>query len=296
MIKVDQYRCTYCRAVIPWPITPDDLGLQPGEQPQAGHLYPYEKCYCGWGKFVVYERSGPHEAAGDGVSSPPDGATVATATRAKVENARYERLPVAMVRPNPRQPRKFFDAEALRGLAESIKKIGLLEDILVRPREDGTYEIVLGERRWRASQLAGIESIPAKVVDLTDEEARLIALTENIHREDLTKVEEAFSFKSFVDEGKQLTTVGDYLGGMEKRVAERLKTLNSHYYVRFQEERIEQLQRMVETLRERLKMHELGRFEAKLVSQEELAAHLAEGFDVAAVLPNGQIAVRRRMI
>jgi ParB/RepB/Spo0J family partition protein len=287
---LEQFRCTYCQALIPWAVESGHLGLKASEQPSHGQLYPYDRCACGYGKFVVFEAPGQQAESANGLA-----ATLVERTYGRVLAARYARLPVATVRPNPKQPRKFFDAEALRGLAESIKTVGLLEDILVRPVESAMYEIVLGERRWRASQLAGVDTISAKVVDLDDQEVRLIALTENIHREDLTNVEEAFSFKAYVDEGRLQTDVGHQLGGMQQRVAERLKTLNSHYYVRYQEERIAELQRILETLREQVKVQSVGRYEAVLVAADKLTNHLAEGFEVAAALPDGRFAVRRRI-
>lgn len=288
-----RFRCTFCGSVIPWEIPPADLALGEAESAVPGRLYPYEKCSCGYGRFVEAESPSAPPAAGGPLTG--DGRVgISTSTREKVDRARYERLPIEKVHPNPKQPRKFFDGEALRGLADSIARIGLLEDILVRP-DGAEYEIVLGERRWRASRIACLATIPAKVAALDDGEARLISLTENVHREDLTGVEEAFSFKAYVDEGRRLTEVGAAFGGMEQRVAERLKMLNSHYYVRFQEERIERLQGIVETLRERLRQSANGRYEARIVELERLEAHLADGFDVAAVLPDGRVAVRRRV-
>jgi ParB/RepB/Spo0J family partition protein len=290
VLRTIKWRCTYCGNAIPWPIPPADLGLRDGEVPAAGRPFPYERCTCGYGKFVVAEGDGAEKATG----AAPNGIGLTEATRRKIEGARYHRIPLAKIHPNPKQPRKFFDAEALRALADSIKAVGLLEDILVRPSGDG-YEIVLGERRWRASQLAGVPEISAKIADLSDDEVRVISLTENLHREDLTGVEEAFSFKAYVDQGKQLTEIGSGFGGMEKRVAEKLKLLNSHYYVQFQEERIERLQQLVDALRDQARAHANGRYEARVVPTAELEARLAEGFDVAAVLPDGRVAIRRRM-
>lgn len=284
------FRCTYCENAIPWEISPSDVGLRAGEYPRSGVTYPYSRCYCGFGKFVVYE-----EEAGKGwEQTNADQAEPPIRTHEKIKGARYARLPVDQVRPNPNQPRRFFDAEALRGLAESIETIGQLEDVLVRPVADG-YELVLGERRWRAINLAGLPEISAKIVDLNDEEVRALSLIENIHRQDLTKVEEAFAFKSYVDEGHSLHEVGSRLGGMEGRVVESVKVLNSNYMVRFQEEKIRELEQMVEQLRTQLNQelaHES--YEARIASASELVVLLEQGYEVAAVLEGGSFAVRRR--
>ncbi|WP_029896411.1 ParB/RepB/Spo0J family partition protein [Desulfohalovibrio reitneri] len=105
-------------------------------------------------------------------------------------------LPVRSVEPNPTQPRRSFDQEALRDLANSIRHQGVLQPILVR-RVEGRdkYELVAGERRWRATQMAGLTKIPALVRDLDDNEALAIALIENLQREDLNPIEEARGLK-----------------------------------------------------------------------------------------------------
>jgi ParB family chromosome partitioning protein len=196
--------------------------------------------------------------------------------------------------PNPRQPRRFFDSDALRGLAVSIRKVGLLEDILVRPSGE-KYEIVLGERRWRASQLAGLDGISAKVVALDDEEVRLLAITENVQRENLSKVEEAFSFKQYVDEGALITSLGDDFGGFGDRIAERLKVLNSHHYVEFQQERINELTEAIERLRAQVVTPEQPRFDVQIASGDGVLALLQAGFELAVALGDGRFAMRRRV-
>ncbi|HWP56473.1 MAG TPA: ParB/RepB/Spo0J family partition protein [Candidatus Acidoferrales bacterium] len=282
-----KFRCTYCQALIPWALDKKDVGLKPEESFQPGKLYPYEKCRCGWGKFVLCEGGG----------AVPEAAADATAAegrvREKMERARYLKIPLAQIDPNPHQPRKFFDAEALASLADSIRKVGLLEDIVVRP-VGKRYQIVLGERRWRASKLAGATTISAKVVDLDDEAVRLIALTENIHRENLTQVEEAFAYKRYVDEGKKLTEVGETLGRMGDRVAEKLKVLNTHHYIRYQEERIQKLQEMVESLRGQLDGAEPV-YESKIVGVDEVQEYLNQGYDLMAAVDAGHIILRRRV-
>ena len=283
-----RFRCTYCQAVIPWALDKRGLGLKREEDFREGQVYPYEKCKCGWGKFVLCEglAGGAARAA---VSAEAEGRL-----RDKMETARYEKIPLGQIEPNPHQPRKFFDAEALSSLADSIKKVGLLEDIVVRP-VGHSYQIVLGERRWRASQLAGCAAISAKVVELDDEATRLIAITENIHRENLSQVEEAFAYKQYVDEGKNLTEVGETLGRMGDRVAEKLKVLNTHNYIQYQEERIQKLQEMVENLRGQADGASTPAYESQVVGVGEVAEYLNRGYDLVAAVDAEHIILRRRV-
>jgi ParB/RepB/Spo0J family partition protein len=283
-----RFRCTYCQALIPWALDKKELGLKPEESFVAGQVYPYEKCKCGWGKFVLCERSGAK------TGPAKTGTTAEGRVREKMDLARYMKVALDLIDPNPHQPRKFFEAEALASLADSIRKVGLLEDIVVRP-VGKRYQIVLGERRWRASRLAGAPTINAKVVDLDDEAARLIALTENIHRENLTQVEEAFAYKQYVDEGKKLTEVGETLGRMGDRVAEKLKVLNTHNYIKYQEERIQKLQETVEQLRSQLDGAQGERYESKVVGVEEVGEYLNQGYDLMAAVDADHIILRRRV-
>lgn len=101
--------------------------------------------------------------------------------------------------PNRDQPRKDFDAEALKELSDSIKEHGLIQPLLVRPLDDGSYQIVAGERRWRASRMAGLEKIPVVIKELSDDETMQLALIENLQREDLNPVEEALGYKKLMD-------------------------------------------------------------------------------------------------
>lgn len=100
---------------------------------------------------------------------------------------------------NSQQPRKYFDEKSLESLAESIKQHGVLQPILVRPLSDGTYQIVAGERRWRASRIAGLTEIPAVVREMSLQEAMAIALIENLQREDLDPIEESEGIKLLID-------------------------------------------------------------------------------------------------
>ena len=109
-------------------------------------------------------------------------------------------LPVRLIKPNPKQPRTNFDPEALAGLAASIESSGVVQPLLVRPLLDGSYELIAGERRWRAAQQAGLEKIPAIVRDSEHAERLQVALIENMVREDLNPVEEARACAALVED------------------------------------------------------------------------------------------------
>jgi ParB family transcriptional regulator, chromosome partitioning protein len=109
-------------------------------------------------------------------------------------------LPVGLIKPNPKQPRTNFDPEALAGLASSIESSGVVQPLLVRPLHDGSYELIAGERRWRAAQQAGLEKVPAIVRDSEHAERLQVALIENMVREDLNPVEEARACAALVED------------------------------------------------------------------------------------------------
>lgn len=103
--------------------------------------------------------------------------------------------------PNKAQPRRDFDDNALETLAESIRQHGVLQPILVRPLPAGGYQIVAGERRWRASRMAGLDEMPVYIRELTDQQTAQLALVENLQREDLNPVEEALGYKQLMEDG-----------------------------------------------------------------------------------------------
>jgi ParB family chromosome partitioning protein len=109
-------------------------------------------------------------------------------------------LPVSLIKPNPSQPRTKFDPEALAALAASIEATGVVQPLLVRPLPDGSYELVAGERRWRAAQQAGVDKVPAVVRDQAEADRLQAALIENMVREDLNPVEEAKACAALVEE------------------------------------------------------------------------------------------------
>lgn len=119
---------------------------------------------------------------------------------AKVAGEDLRELPIELISPNPNQPRRSFDEDGLRGLAGSLGERGVLQPVLVRPKPGGTYELVAGERRWRAAQIAGLKTIPALVREREDAAALEVALIENMAREDLSPVEEARACAALVEE------------------------------------------------------------------------------------------------
>ncbi len=136
-------------------------------------------------------------------------------------------LPVELIVPNPGQPRRSFDETALEALAGSLRERGVLQPVLVRPVAGGTYELVAGERRWRAAQIAGMETIPALVRDRDDAEALEAALIENMAREDLNPVEEARACAALVEElGLTREAVGLRVGRSRVAVTNLLRLLD----------------------------------------------------------------------
>jgi len=135
-------------------------------------------------------------------------------------------VPVEQIHPNPRQPRRTFDDEAVGGLAESIRLQGLIQPVVLRPRLEGGYELIAGERRWRAARDAGIESVPAVVRAADDRETLLLGLVENVAREDLSPVEEARAYALLIDEfGLQLGEVAERVGKSKPAVSNRIRLL-----------------------------------------------------------------------
>lgn len=140
---------------------------------------------------------------------------------------RIVELNIDEIVPNEEQPRRQFDEVSLKELAASIEEHGVVQPIIVRKMEEGGYQIVAGERRWRACQIAGKDSIPAIVEDFTDQELLEIALIENIQREDLNPLEEARAYKILIEEyGLSQEAVAAKVGKSRPFVANMLRLLN----------------------------------------------------------------------
>ena len=136
-------------------------------------------------------------------------------------------LKVSQVEPNRRQPRKSFDDEALAELADSISRHGVLQPILVRPQLHGGYQIVAGERRYRATRLAGLTEIPAIIRELSDSETMQIALIENLQRSDLSPLEEAAGYRALIDDfGFSQEDISKTVGKSRPQVANMLRLLS----------------------------------------------------------------------
>jgi ParB family chromosome partitioning protein len=127
------------------------------------------------------------------------GALIPPGTDIEVDPGGLEELPVASIKPNRYQPRDHFDEEALGSLADSIREVGVLQPVLVRPVGDG-YELVAGERRWRAARRVGLQTIPALVRETDDSAALEHALIENLHRDELNPLEEAAAYQQLIED------------------------------------------------------------------------------------------------
>jgi ParB family transcriptional regulator, chromosome partitioning protein len=147
------------------------------------------------------------------------------ASAAKADELRE--LPLELIAPSPTQPRRHFDEDSLQALAGSLGERGVLQPVLVRPKPGGTYELVAGERRWRAAQIAGLQSIPALVRQRGDAEAIELALIENMAREDLNPVEEARACAALVEElGLTREEVGRRVGRSRVAVSNLMRLLD----------------------------------------------------------------------
>jgi ParB family chromosome partitioning protein len=135
-------------------------------------------------------------------------------------------VPVEQIHANPRQPRKRFDHEATAGLAESIRAQGIIQPVVLRPRAAGGYELIAGERRWRAAREAGVELLPALVRNADDRDSLLLGLIENVAREELSPIEEARAYALLTDEfGLSLGEIAERVGGSKPAVSNRLRLL-----------------------------------------------------------------------
>jgi len=140
--------------------------------------------------------------------------------------AELAHVPIDQIHPNPKQPRKRFEHEATLALAESIRAEGIIQPVVLRPRAAGGYELVAGERRWRAAREANLQTLPALVRDAADRDALLLGLVENVAREELTPIEEARAFAVLVDEfDLSLGDIAERVGASKPAVSNRLRLL-----------------------------------------------------------------------
>ncbi|GAA2578660.1 ParB/RepB/Spo0J family partition protein [Winogradskya consettensis] len=168
--------------------------------------------------------SAPPVAAPAEPAAPPvdDGVSLAP-----VPGARFAELAVTSIVPNPKQPRHVFDDEALDELKTSIQEVGFLQPIVVRDIGDGTYELVMGERRWRAAQAVGKESIPAIIRETRDDAMLRDALLENIHRANLNPLEEAAAYQQLLEEfGATHEELARRIGRSRPQISNTIRLLN----------------------------------------------------------------------
>lgn len=149
------------------------------------------------------------------------------------EDGSFRRLPVDLIRRGRHQPRRIVEESTLEELADSVRARGIVQPVVVRPAGSGSFEIVAGERRWRAAQMAGLDVVPAVVRDLSDREAAVVALIENIQREDLNPIEEAQGYRSLAEEfGLTHQELADAVGRSRSAVSNALRLLDLNDDVR----------------------------------------------------------------
>jgi ParB family transcriptional regulator, chromosome partitioning protein len=154
------------------------------------------------------------------------GSLIPTTERLQESSSQLRELPIGQIEPNTYQPRAFFDEDSLAGLAASIAAVGVLQPILVREVAPQKFELIAGERRWRAAQRAGLESIPAIVRPAGDQVSLEQALVENLHREDLSVLEEAAGYQQLVDEfGQSHEEIAARMGRSRSAVANTIRLL-----------------------------------------------------------------------
>ncbi|MFI7615632.1 ParB/RepB/Spo0J family partition protein [Nonomuraea terrae] len=143
--------------------------------------------------------TGPIVDGPGGTSAPANGSAGETGPK-PIAGAYFKEVPLAAIVPNPRQPREVFDEDRLEDLAASIREVGLLQPIVVRPVGGGEYELIMGERRWRACKQVGLDPVPAIVRNTQDNELLRDALIENLQREQLNPLEEAAAYRQLLDD------------------------------------------------------------------------------------------------
>jgi ParB family transcriptional regulator, chromosome partitioning protein len=143
-----------------------------------------------------------------------------------IEGARFDEIPVDSVEPNPRQPREVFDPDALAELVTSIREVGILQPVVVREIDPGRYQLIMGERRWRACREAGLDTVPAIIRDTPDDALLRDALLENLHRQELNALEEAAAYSQLLEEfGATHEELADRVGRSRSHVTNTLRLL-----------------------------------------------------------------------
>jgi ParB family chromosome partitioning protein len=136
-------------------------------------------------------------------------------------------VPLEQIHANPRQPRRRFEHEATAGLAESIRSQGILQPVVLRPREEGGYELIAGERRWRAAREAGLPAVPAVIREADDRDTLLLGLVENVARENLSPIDEARGYAVLLDEFElALGEVAERVGRSKPAISNKLRLLD----------------------------------------------------------------------
>ena len=154
------------------------------------------------------------------------GALLGDFSEEAVESSAYQILPIYKVEPNPDQPRRDFDEEELQALADSISVHGVIQPLTVRQMPTGYYQIIAGERRWRAARLANLSEIPVVIVEADDKKAMELALIENLQRQDLNQVEEALGYQALIEEyGLTQEEAAGRVGKSRPAVANALRLL-----------------------------------------------------------------------
>ncbi|WP_405428753.1 ParB/RepB/Spo0J family partition protein [Micromonospora sp. NBC_00617] len=183
---------------------------------------------------VTAEPENGHVDVDDGAAAGPQSTAPVVSTvhppeptLSPVPGARFAEIPVDAIVPNPKQPRQVFDEEALEELKTSIQEVGFLQPIVVRQLDDDKYELVMGERRWRAAQAVGRENIPAIVRDTRDDAMLRDALLENIHRANLNPLEEAAAYQQLLEEfGATHEELARRIGRSRPQISNTIRLLN----------------------------------------------------------------------
>jgi len=140
------------------------------------------------------------------------------------ESKDFNKVPIEFIKPNPNQPRKFFDKNSLEDLSQSIKVQGIIQPIVVRKKTENNYEIIAGERRWRAAQLAQLHEVPVIIKDIDDKKILELSIIENIQRSDLNAIEEAIGFQNLIEQFNYTQEqLSDILGKSRSHIANTIR-------------------------------------------------------------------------